>query len=159
MKIDKDKVVELLRTSGDLPKIKEIRDLQKRLQKELQKTKPKKSRLSKEKIKIKANQNRSAKQKRLLEVLQREVPQLFILDEHSVEGGLNGIGRQHERQEPKRMLQAQRAAHPGLLGDQFIVCTVERVEQPLEFPYRTIFADLATNGSPDTLIHVLFSRR
>lgn len=55
IQFDKDKLAELLRTLGELPKIREVRDLQKRLEKELQKTKPKKSRLSKEKIKINAN--------------------------------------------------------------------------------------------------------
>jgi len=64
IQFDKDKLTELLRTLGELPKIKEVRDLQKRLQMELQKTKPKKPRLSKEKIKILGNEKRSVKQKR-----------------------------------------------------------------------------------------------
>ena len=64
IQFDKDKLAELLRTLGELPKIREVRDLQKRLEKELQKTKPKKLRLSKETVKINANQNRSTKQKR-----------------------------------------------------------------------------------------------
>ena len=64
IQFDKDKLAELLRTLAEIPKIKEVRDLQKRLQKELQKTKPKKARLSKEKIKILGNEKRSAKQKR-----------------------------------------------------------------------------------------------
>jgi len=63
IQFDKDKLAELLRTLGDLPKIKEVTALQKRLQKEL-KTKPKKPRLSKETIKIIGNEKRSVKQKR-----------------------------------------------------------------------------------------------
>lgn len=63
MAFDRDKVVELLRTLSGLPKIKEVKDLEKRLQKELQRPKPKK-RISKEQVKIQANKKRSSKQKR-----------------------------------------------------------------------------------------------
>ncbi len=64
MKLDKTKVNELLRTLAGLPKIKEVKDLQKRLQKELQSNKPKKSRTSKESRIILGNKKRSSKQKR-----------------------------------------------------------------------------------------------
>jgi len=63
VEFDKDKLAELLRALGDLPKIKEVRELKKRLEKEL-KIKPPKPRLSKETIKILGNEKRSAKQKR-----------------------------------------------------------------------------------------------
>lgn len=64
MNVDKNKLTEILKTLGELPKIKEVKELQKRLQQELQKTQRKKPRASKDATKILANQKRSAKQKR-----------------------------------------------------------------------------------------------
>ena len=63
---EKDKLDELLRTLGDLPKIREVKALKNRLQKELEKIeKPKEQpKKSKEEIKLIANQKRSVKQKR-----------------------------------------------------------------------------------------------
>ena len=63
MNIDQDKLAEILQTLRELPKIKEVKELQKRLQKEL-KTKTKKLKILKQKRKTLTNQNRSAKQKR-----------------------------------------------------------------------------------------------
>lgn len=63
MKFDKDKLSEILNALAGLPKIKEVKDLQKRLQLEIRKSKPKK-RISKENRKILANNKRSSKQKR-----------------------------------------------------------------------------------------------
>lgn len=62
MKLDNDKVIELLETLKNLPKIREVKELQKRLQKELQKPKIKKT-IPKE-IKTNPNLKRSSKQKR-----------------------------------------------------------------------------------------------
>jgi len=68
VEFDKDKLDELLRLLGSVPKIKEVKQLSKRLQKEKQKLVPKQKPI-KDEISIRqrkqiANQKRSAKQKR-----------------------------------------------------------------------------------------------
>lgn len=64
MEFDRDKLVDILKSISELPKIKEVQALRKRLQQELKEKPKKKHRISKEQMLIHANEKRSSKQKR-----------------------------------------------------------------------------------------------